>query len=158
MAENQYVLTQEGKESLLKRLDILLEEKTQALAELNFARSQGDLSENSDYDAAREKVEKIKGEIEAINYQLDHAKIVDTAEIDSDVASVTGGEVTIRRLDNGEEFKFHIVGLGEADPLHGKITNMSPIASAIIGHKAGDICHVHAKIEYDIQIVEVKAK
>ena len=53
MAENQYVLTQEGKESLLKRLDILLEEKTQALAELNFARSQGDLSENSDYDAAR---------------------------------------------------------------------------------------------------------
>ena len=52
MAENQYVLTQEGKESLLKRLDILLEEKTQALAELNFARSQGDLSENSDYDAA----------------------------------------------------------------------------------------------------------
>ena len=119
MAENQYVLTQEGKESLLKRLDILLEEKTQALAELNFARSQGDLSENSDYDAAREKVEKIKGEIEAINYQLDHAKIVDTAEIDSDVASVAGGEVTIRRLDNGEEFKFHIVGLGEADPLHG---------------------------------------
>ena len=70
MAENQYVLTQEGKESLLKRLDILLEEKTQALAELNFARSQGDLSENSDYDAAREKVEKIKGESEAITPRL----------------------------------------------------------------------------------------
>lgn len=156
MGENQNILTVKGKENLLKKLDNLINvEQPKAFEELNFARSQGDLSENNDYDAAREKTEAIKAEIARIQYLLDHSTVVDVP-VDSSVVSVGGGIVTARRIDNGQEYRFSIVGAQEANPLKNKISNNSPVAIALVGHKVGDICQVNAKISYQLEIVSLE--
>lgn len=157
MAEKniQNVLTVEGKKKLEAELKQLVEvDEPKAHDELNFARSQGDLSENSDYDAAREKCEKIKARIAEIKYTLDHYTVVDTP-IDNSVVSVGGGLVKCRRVDNGKEYSFHIVGAQEADPTKNKISNNSPVAQALTGHKVGEICEVNAKISYSMEILSI---
>lgn len=150
------VLTPKGKEELEKRLEQLVNvEQPKAFEELNFARSQGDLSENSDYDAAREKTEHIKAEIAKIRNTLDHAVIIETP-MDNSVVSVGGGKVIAERVDNGHRYEFYIVGAQEADPANGKISNNSPVAVALAGKKIGDTVEVNAKITYSLKIIAIE--
>ncbi len=158
MAEKN-VLTKQGKEDLEKKLKNLVEvEQPKAFEELNFARSQGDLSENSDYDAAREKTEAIKAEIARIQYALDHSEIIDEDIGTGDAKTVRMGSytITIKNLDTGDEYEFSIVGSSEADPMNKKISNTCPVAQAILGKKIGTVATVNAKKPYQVEIIDIK--
>lgn len=157
MADNTNVLTRKGKEDLEAKLDNLLKvEQPKAFAELNFARSQGDLSENNDYDAAREKTEAIKSEIARIQYILDHCTIIEeNNDTGVKTARLGGGLITVENLDNHQKYSFTIVGSVEADPVNQKISNTSPVALAILGHKVGDTVTVKVRKPYEMKIVSI---
>lgn len=108
--------------------------RPQIIKELKEARAQGDLSENSDYDAARDAQAKIEGRIKELEYKLEHAIIANSKNKDS----VNVGSTITITYDDGEEDTFKIVGSLEADPLENKISNESPFGKAVLGHKVGE--------------------
>ena len=113
----------------------------QAIAE---ARSHGDLSENADYDAAKERQGFVEGRIAEIEHKLAGAQVIDPAEVDGDGRVVFGATVEIEDLDSGDVRRWQIVGEDEADIRHGKISVTSPIARALIGKNEGDTVEVQA--------------
>lgn len=113
----------------------------QAIAE---ARAQGDLSENAEYDAARERQGFIEGRIAELESKLSNAQIIDPAELDTDGRIVFGATVEIEDVDSGEVSAYQIVGDDEADIKSGRISVSSPIARALIGKHAGDEVEVQA--------------
>ncbi len=130
-------------------------ERPQIDAALEAARALGDLSENADYDAAKERFEENKNKIAEIRYTLDHAEIIDESKLDKNVVGIGGGKITLRRVDTGEEFVVQIKGTIGTDPLKGLLNSNSPIAMAISGHRVGDIVEVHAKITYSVEIMKI---
>ena len=151
-------LTQEGYDELKKELDELINvkrpENIQAIKE---ARSLGDLSENADYDAARNEQAQIEGRIKTIEKMLENASIIQKKDTDKVEIGTT---VAIKYVDeededDGEEYK--IVGSQEADPFESRISNESPIAKALLNHKVGDIVTVESPNgSYQIEITEIK--
>ena len=113
----------------------------QAIAE---ARSHGDLSENADYDAAKERQGFIEGRIAEIEHKLAGAQVIDPTTLDADGRVVFGATVEIADADSGERSAYQIVGDDEADIKHGKISVNSPIARALIGKSEGDVADVKA--------------
>jgi transcription elongation factor GreA len=111
----------------------------QAIAE---ARSHGDLSENADYDAAKERQGFIEGRIAEVESKLANAQVIDPSEIDAEGRVVFGATVEIEELDSGERSRYQIVGDDEADIKSGKISVSSPIARALIGRTEGDTTEV----------------
>lgn len=156
MADNQ-IITKQGKEDLQKKLDNLINVvKPKALADLNLARSQGDLSENADYDAARERTQEIESEINRIQYTLDHATVVDNEDTTGPkTCRLGGGKIYARNTTTGKEYSFTIVGSAEADPLIGKISNTCPVALAVLGHVVGDVVKVDVKNPYELSIEKI---
>lgn len=138
-------MTVQGAERLKKELHRLktVDRPTviQALAE---ARSHGDLSENADYDAAKERQGFIEGRISEVEAKLANAQIIDPAEVDADGRVVFGATVELEDSDTGDQVTYQIVGDDEADIKHGKISVSSPIARALIGKHAGDTAEVQA--------------
>ncbi len=133
------MLTAEGYlelETELKELKTVT--RPQIIKELKEARAQGDLSENSDYDAARDAQAKVEGRIKELEFKLEHCTIAEAKA--KDIVNV-GSNVTIV-YEDGEEDTYKIVGSLEADPFENKISNESPIGKAIIGHKVGEIIEV----------------
>lgn len=116
-------------------------EVIQALAD---ARSHGDLSENADYDAAKERQGFIEGRISEVESKLAHAQVIDPAALDADGRVVFGSTVEIEDVDSGERNSYQIVGDDEADIKEGKISVNSPIARALIGKTEGDTAEVQA--------------
>jgi len=113
----------------------------QAIAE---ARAQGDLSENADYDAAKERQGFIEGRIAEVESKLANAQVIDPSEVDADGRVVFGATVDIEDADGGERSTYQIVGDDEADIKGGKISVNSPIARALIGKTEGDSVEVQA--------------
>lgn len=113
----------------------------QAIAE---ARAQGDLSENAEYDAAKEKQGFIEGRIADLEAKLSHAQIIDPKTLDADGRVVFGATVDLEDADSGDTVTYQIVGDDEADIKSGKISVSSPIARALIGKHAGDTVDVQA--------------
>jgi transcription elongation factor GreA len=113
----------------------------QAIAE---ARAQGDLSENADYDAAKERQGFIEGRIAEVESKLANAQVIDPGEVDADGRVVFGATVDIEDADGGERSTYQIVGDDEADIKGGKISVNSPIARALIGKTEGDSVEVQA--------------
>ena len=113
----------------------------QAIAE---ARSHGDLSENADYDAAKERQGFIEGRIADVENKLANAQVIDPTKIEADGRVVFGATVEIEELDSGERNRYQIVGDDEADIKAGKISVSSPIARALIGRTEGDTAEVVA--------------
>ena len=113
----------------------------QAIAE---ARAHGDLSENAEYDAAKERQGFIEGRIKEIEGKLSHAQVINPAELDADGRIVFGATVELEDQDSGDAVTYQIVGDDEADIKQGKISVSSPIARALIGKHAGDMAHVQA--------------
>lgn len=113
----------------------------QAIAE---ARAHGDLSENAEYDAAKERQGFIEGRIKEIEGKLAHAHIIDPKALDADGRVVFGATVELEDVESGESVTYQIVGEDEADIKAGKISVSSPIARALIGKHAGDTAHVQA--------------
>jgi len=113
----------------------------QAIAE---ARSHGDLSENADYDAAKERQGFIEGRIAEVESKLASAQVIDPASIDADGRIVFGATVDLEDGESGDKVTYRIVGDDEADIKHGKISVSSPIARALIGMSEGDTADVQA--------------
>ncbi len=158
MEENKVLLTLSGIERLKKeREDLVNIERPRVIEELQAARAQGDLSENADYDAARDKQAALEARIKEIDSMLQHAEIIN--EDDTDVAVVKPGTtVTLLDLADNEEGVYTIVGSFETDPKHGKISNESPLAKAIISHGVNEIVTVAVEEPYEVKILKIEYK
>ncbi len=141
MAE-EVLLTKEGKEKLEKRLEYLKVEKRAEITErIKTAREFGDLSENAEYDAAKNEQAMIEGEILEIENKLKYAVILKDNAVKKDTVSL-GSKVDFTDVETGEKMTYEIVGTTEADVEVGRISNESPIGNALLGHKANDIINV----------------
>lgn len=144
MSENkkQYVMTYEGVKKLENELEYLKTVKRKEITEkIKVALGYGDLSENSEYDEAKNDQAFTEGRIVTLENMLKNAVVVDESEIPNDVVSV-GSKVKVKDYDFDEEVEYSIVGSAEADPMNFKISNESPVGSALIGKKVGDIVEV----------------
>ena len=119
-------------------------ERPAVINAISEARSQGDLSENADYDAAKERQGFIEGRIQEVEGKLSHAQIIDPKLLDADGRCVFGATVDLEDQDSGDSVTYQIVGEDEADIKAGKISVNSPISRALIGKYAGDIVQVQA--------------
>lgn len=136
--EKVYPMTEAGKEKLEKELEHLKTVKRKEVVErIKIARSFGDLSENSEYDSAKEEQAFVEGRITTLENMIRNAKIIKEDELGSDEVNL-GKSVTFVELPDGDEETYTIVGSAEADPFEGKISNDSPIAKSLIGHKVGE--------------------
>ena len=151
------ILTQAGLEKLESELNELKIQRRKEIAEkIKEAREQGDLSENAEYDAAKEEQRHIEGRIAELEALLKNASVVDTDEIDEDSVNV-GHTVRVKNETRGMEQTFHLVGASEANNLIGKISNESPVGRALLGHKVGDKVVAEAPIgEIKFKILEIK--
>ncbi len=158
MEENKVLLTLSGIEKLKKeREDLINIERPKVIEELQAARAQGDLSENADYDAARDKQASIESRIKEIDNMLQNAEVID--ENDGDVEVVRPGTtVTLLDLSNNVEETLTIVGSFETDPKHQKISNESPLAKAILGHFVNETVTVAVEDPYDVKILDIHFK
>ena len=157
MDKDKVLLTKSGVEKLEEERDNLINvERPRVIEELQLARSQGDLSENADYDAARDKQAQIEQRIKEIEYMLQNAEIISEEQMDLNVVK-PGTTVTILdlSLDDPEE-EYTIVGSFETDPVNGKISNESPLAKALIGHGVNEIVTVGVAEAYDVKIVDIE--
>lgn len=138
MVDRIYPMTLEGKENLEKELEELKTVKRGEIIErIKIARSFGDLSENSEYESAKDEQAFVEGRITTLETMIRFAEIIDSEGVDTDEVSI-GKIVTFIELPDGEEEEYTIVGSAEADPFAGKISNDSPIAQALIGKKIND--------------------
>ena len=153
--KNTVYLTQEGLDELKNELDNLINvkrpENIQAIKE---ARALGDLSENAEYDAARNEQAQIEGRIKQLEKMLENVSII--SEVSKDKVGI-GNTVAIKYVDDDEEDEYKIVGSQEADPFESRISNESPIAKALFDHKVGDVVTVESPNgSYEIEIIEIK--
>jgi transcription elongation factor GreA len=155
---NKTPLTVAGAEALRKELHRLKTvERPSVIAAIAEARSHGDLSENAEYDAAKERQGFLEGRIKELESKLANAQIIDPQLLDADGRCVFGATVELEDLDSGDTVTYQIVGEDEADVKAGKISVSSPIARALIGKYAGDIAEVRAPggvREYEIVDVQ----
>lgn len=142
---NKVPLTVNGAEKLRAELHQLKTvERPAVIAAIAEARSHGDLSENAEYDAAKERQAFVEGRIQEVEGKLSNAQIIDPKLLDADGRCVFGATVDLEEQDSGASTTYQIVGEDEADIKAGKISVNSPIARALIGKFAGDIAQVQA--------------
>lgn len=156
MREKKVVqLTEEGFNSIKEELNALINTKRpENIKAIKEARALGDLSENSEYDAARNEQAEIEARIRKLEYIIENHEII--TSIASDKVSV-GSTVAIKYVDEDDTDEYKIVGSQEADPFMSKISNESPIAKALLNKKVGDIVTVESPNgAYNIEITEIK--
>jgi transcription elongation factor GreA len=142
---NKVPLTVKGAELLRSELHQLKTvARPQVIAAIQEARSHGDLSENAEYDAAKERQSFIEGRIVEVEGKLANAQIIDPAHLDADGRCVFGATVELEEVDSRETVTYQIVGDDEADIKNNKISISSPIARALIGKYSGDVAEVKA--------------
>jgi transcription elongation factor GreA len=153
--KNTVYLTEQGLDDLKKELDNLINVKRpENITSIKEARALGDLSENADYDAARNEQAELEGRIKKLEKMLENVEIIE--KIDTDKVSI-GSTVSIKYVDDDDTDEYKIVGSQEADPFMSKISNESPIAKAILNKKVGDIVEVESPNGvYKIEITEIK--
>jgi len=143
MAEKDVFLTAEGLKRLEQELDELKTVKRREVAErIKQALAFGDISENSEYDEAKNEQAQLEERIAKWEMILRNAKLVDDENLSTDEGS-RGSKVIVNDLEYDEEMEYTIVGSAEANPFEGKISNESPVGSALLGKKTGDIVEVH---------------
>ena len=154
MSDKVY-LTNEGFLEIEEELNHLKDVKRpEVIKALKDARALGDLSENADYDAARNEQAQVEGRIKELEILLEKAELIEKRDTDK---VGLGATVTIRYEDDDETEEYRIVGSKEADPSNDKISNESPLAKAVMGHKVGEVCVVESPNgNYNVEIVEIK--
>ena len=154
--EKTFPMTLEGKRQLEEELeDLKTNKRAEIIKRIKIARSFGDLSENSEYESAKDEQSFVESRIKEIDNMLNHAEIIDNGNVDSDEVSV-GKTVTFEE-DGEEPETYQIVGAAEADPFNGKISNESPIAKGLVGHKKGEKVTINTPGgEMQVRIVDVK--
>jgi transcription elongation factor GreA len=156
-ASDKMPMTVLGKAKLEAELKQLLQEERPAIIKaIEEARAQGDISENAEYEAAKERQSMIEGRIAEMQSKIATAEVINPSEIKADRV-VFGATVTISDEETEEEATYQIVGVDEADVKSGKISIMSPLARALIGKKTGDIVTVHSpKGEKEYEVLSFK--
>jgi len=155
--EKEFYMTEEGLEKLENELEYLKIEKRQEVVErIKVARDFGDLSENSEYDAAKDEQAFVESRIAQVENMIRKAVIIENDNVDPDVVAL-GKTVTFKELPDDEEESYIIVGSAEADPFEGKISNESPIAKSLIGHSVGEEVVVSTPAEdMNVNILKVE--
>ena len=152
---NKTVVSAEGLRQMEEKLKYMTTVRRAEVAEhLSIARGFGDLSENAEYDEAKDEQAKLEADIVELEEALRNVIVID-GDVSTDAVNV-GTTVRVLYLDEGEEEEFTIVGARESDPMNNKISNESPVGSALLGHKAGDVVTVEAPDgEYELKILEI---
>ena len=152
-AEKKNILTYEGLKKLEDELeDLKVVRRKEVADKIKEAREQGDLSENAEYDAAKDEQREIEARIEELEKILKNAEVVDEDEVDVDTINI-GCKVKVLDMEYDEELELRIVGSTEASSLQGKISNESPVGKALLRHKVGDVVAVETQagvVEYKI--------
>ncbi len=142
MSAKEVVLTYEGLKKLEEELEFLRGTKRKEVAErIKQALSFGDISENSEYDEAKNEQAQMEGRIIQLESMLKHARVIDEDDVNTDAVGL-GSKVKIHDMEFDEEVVYHIVGSTEANPLKSKISNESPVGAALMGHKKDEIVEV----------------
>ena len=153
-------MTKEGYEKLKKELDHLIKvERPRNIKDIEEARAHGDLSENAEYHAAKERQGHIDAKKRELEFKLAHAQIIDISKLSNDKV-VFGTTVTLADTESGDLRTYTLVGQEEADLKKGKISVQSPVGKALIGHKVGDVVTIKTPsktVEYEIQEIEIAA-
>ena len=162
MADKKIILTPEAREKLVKEYrDLIDVQRPDVIDKLALARSQGDLSENADYDAARDRQAQIESRISQIEQILNNAVTAEEASIGRDSKKIGIGDlVTFEEVATGETFTVRVVGQVGADPfaVPPSISNESPIGLALIGNEPGKTVWVESAERYEIRIVSASRK
>ena len=156
--EKTYPMTLEGKAKLEEELEnFRLVRRPEVINRIRIARSYGDLSENSEYESAKDEQSFVEGRIAQIENMLQYAEIIDNDNVDADEVAL-GREVTFKELPDEEPESYVIVGESESDPMSGKISNESPMAKSLIGHKIGDKVNVELPNggSMEVEVLDVK--
>ena len=145
--------TPEGLEKIENEIEYLKTVRRKEVSErIKVALGYGDLSENSEYDEAKNEQAQVEERIAKLEMMVRNAKIIDEKDLNTDVVNI-GSNVKVRELETMEEDEYTIVGSAEADPLEGKISNESPVGSRLIGNRVGDVVEVEVPdgiIKYEI--------
>jgi transcription elongation factor GreA len=155
----EVILTPEGYESLKQELDVLRNDRRREIAErIKVAREFGDISENAEYDDAKNEQAMLEHKIAQLEERVANARIIDTDDVDTSVVSI-GSVVRLRDVDAKETVEYHIVGSAEANPAERRLSNESPVGKAIMGRKKNETVEVTTPrgtvIKY--KIMEIKA-
>lgn len=146
-------ITKKGYAALQAELERLKKvERPKNIKEIEEARGHGDLSENAEYHAAKERQSHIQGRIRDVEHKLAEAQIIDTSKLSTEKV-VFGATVTVKDAQNGMEQRYTLVGQDEGDLKNGKISVQSPVGRALIGKRVGDTCEVQTpakKVEYEV--------
>lgn len=156
--EEKVFMTAEGLQRTKERLDYLKSEKRQEVAnKIAEARSYGDLSENSEYDLAREEQASVEAEIFELETKLKSAELIDTKKINTSKVGV-GCKVTITNVKSKQTFEYKIVGDTDSDPLNGLISNVSPIGAGLMGKKVDEVATIKTPAGIvQFKVVKIKA-
>lgn len=159
MAQKRYPMTAEGKKKLQDELRSLkLEKRPEVIQRIKVARSFGDLSENSEYDSAKDEQSAVEARIQQVEQMLKYADVVDADSVDPNEVSI-GKTVTYTEVGTTDPETYTIVGSDESDPLNGKISNNSPIAKALLGKKTGDKVTITTPGgQFDVEINKVSVE
>ena len=154
--ENRTVVSAEGLRQMEEKLKYMTTVRRAEVAEhLSIARGFGDLSENAEYDEAKDEQAKLEADIVELENALRHVVVID-GDVSTDAVNV-GTTVRVLYLDEGEEEEFTIVGARESDPMNNKISNESPVGVALLGHKSGEVVSVEAPDgAYELKIMEIR--
>ncbi|MEQ9764887.1 transcription elongation factor GreA [Streptococcus jiangjianxini] len=157
MSEKTFPMTQTEKEKLEKELEELkLVRRPEVVERIKIARSYGDLSENSEYDAAKDEQAFVEGEISTLENQIRNAEIIDSDAVDKDEVAI-GKTVVVQEVGTTDKDTYHIVGSAGADIFSGKISNDSPIGQALIGKNKGDKVAIDSPAgSYQVEIISVE--
>lgn len=158
MDQKVYPMTLEGKAKLEAELeDLKVNKRKEIIERIKIARSFGDLSENSEYESAKDEQAFVEGRISTIENMIRFAEIIDDKNVAKDVVSL-GRKVTFIEMPEGDEETYTIVGSAEADPLEFKISNDSPIAKALLGNKLNDIVSIETPGgSFDVKITNIES-
>lgn len=159
MAEKKFLVTKEGLDELLKEQERLIHVvRNEVIRELQEARAQGDLSENADYDAARDHQARVEARINELDNMISNAQIIEEDKGNGASKTVSlGSTVKIMDLEDNTEETYTIVGSIESDPLNGKLSNITPLANALMDHKVGVTVTVEdVEQPYKVKIIELK--
>ncbi len=136
--EKTYPMTAEGKVKLENELeDLKMNQRPDIINRIQIARSYGDLSENSEYESAKNEQSMLESRISTVEHMIQYAEVIDSDNTDKDEITV-GKKVTFKELPDEDPESYTIVGAAEADPISGKISNDSPIAKGLLGHRVGE--------------------
>lgn len=159
MADEKFLVTKEGLDELLKEQDNLIHVvRDEVIRELQEARAQGDLSENADYDATRDRQARVEARIRDLEAMIANAEIISEDKKAATKKTVSlGSTVTILDMSTNEEETYNIVGSIEADPLNGKLSNITPLATSLMDHKIGDVVEIETAEEpYQVKVIDLK--